>query len=648
MHLNGTTLLEQLWHHALQQPENTTNSLQEQYDGNKRVQLLYASNPCLSQPKDFYYLLKLARQLRELLLSWTSSDEKQIKECKKKLCKAFRVNQEFGHYFPNEQKQFEVDPHWTHIAEIHWQVRVLHQLKVTPNTLIDSCFLLYLLCLNCFQRLLVQRSDQYGFDQFQKFADDGVREDIEQDYSARFYQLHGPKLMGRPDLSTLEGRFAPKKSNEKNIKLLSHLLQGFLFYAEGEKLVEHHDDLNELAKRVAKISRPNLRLVAHFIKRPWKHEDGGFHYQGLREGLIEQGHLLIDLLNSNDALKEILTGIDAAANELEAPPEVFGTLYRFCRYHGIQNFTYHAGEDFEHLLSGIRAVYDAVTLLDLKSGDRIGHATAIGICPELWLNVMPELFFISQGEWLDNLLFLRKITLCEFGQCLPLADIENQIREISALIYDDQVSLEILQSSFKYRNLSPDVVNDYLETDCLSHTGWLNEEAILIKAMDKKVLKHLQINWYDNKVLSNKEELTEVNLSKIPPSILVSAQQFVQKIIADKHVVIETLPTSNVRISHYKSIAEHHVFRWLGLPGRKLEGDTEMLIALGSDDPGIFATDMRNEFYHLFCTLCHKYNCSPHEALAYVSRLNENGRIYRFDNKVIIKDFERQGLAEKA
>ena len=28
-------------------------------------------------------------------------------------------------------------------------------------------------------------------------------------------------------------------------------------------------------------------------------------------------------------------------------------------------------------------------------------------------------------------------------------------------------------------------------------------------------------------------------------------------------IVLETLPTSNVRISHYNSIKDHHVFRWL-------------------------------------------------------------------------------------
>lgn len=69
--------------------------------------------------------------------------------------------------------------------------------------------------MNCFQRILVQRDDQLGFDQFQKFADDGSREYFEKEYDVRFHQLHGPKINGKSDLLTLEGRFAPKNSRKK-------------------------------------------------------------------------------------------------------------------------------------------------------------------------------------------------------------------------------------------------------------------------------------------------------------------------------------------------------------------------------------------------------------------------------------------------
>lgn len=648
MHLNGTTLHEQLWHHSLLRPLETTNILQNEFEKNKRVQLLYSSNPYLNKPENFYHLLNMARELRELLLSWLASNEVEVKQRKKNLCDVLGNNREYNNSFPNEKKLFEIESHWVHIAEIHWQVRILNKLKAQPDALIDACFLLYLLCMNCFQRLLVQRSDQYGFDQFQKFAEDGVREDIEENFADRFYQLHGPKLNSRPDIATLEGRFAPKGNNGKNIKLLTSILHGFLCYAEGNKPIEHCDDLNSLALRVTEMSRPKLRLVAHFIKKKWKPSDGGYHFEALRNSLINQGSLLVELLSNTPALKSIVTGVDAAGNELEAPPEVFSSLYRFCRFNDVKNFTYHAGEDFEHLLSGIRAVYDAVSLLNLSNGDRIGHATAIGICPELWLQAMPERIYIKKGEWLDNLLFLRQVALSQYGEHISLDRFEGQIRSLSLEIYKETIPLEELQEAFKYRHLSPDIVCDFLNDDCLSLSGWLEEELNLVKSVDKKILECLMLRWFNQSVLFNSEEQVEINLTELPKSLLITAQQYVQRTIAKKHIVIETLPTSNVRISHYDSISQHHIFRWLGLPERKVAGDINMLVALGSDDPGIFATDLRNEFYHLFCALCNEFEYSPNEALALVSKLNENGRIYRFDYQNPFPEVSSKGLAEKA
>ncbi len=651
LHLNGTTLLEQLWHHSLIHPEEIIENLIEEYQSNDRVKLLYASNPYLSNPKEFYELLLIARNIRELLLSWLEGDDSALVNNKIRLCNILKVKEYIDTTFEFETKQFDVRSCYVHISEVHWQARVQYKLAESPSSLMDGCYLLYLLCMNCFQRLLVQRSDQYGFDQFQKFADDGVRENIESEYSSRFFQLHGPRLTGKPDLATLEGRFAPKKTLEKNEKLIRKIITGFLDYSEGESPVVHHDDLNSLSKRVKKITRPKFSLVAHFIKQPWSPSLGGSHYEALRAGLIDQGAALEQLFDAYPYLREVITGIDAAGNELDAPPEVFASFYRFCRYKGFKNFTYHVGEDFEHLLSGIRAVYDAVFLLDLKNGDRIGHGTAIGISPELWLKSMPDKIYLKRGEWLDNLLFLRKVALSEKGLNLSLNWIENQIHEISFNIFGSKIDLFTLQASFELRGLASDVVKDYLGSDTLAKTGWLFDEVKLIQKLSNNSLgplKLLKCRWFDDAILHASSELVELDLSRLSADILIQLQQYVQKKIVDSHVVVETLPTSNVRISHYKSINEHHVFRWLGVDTRKLEGDSNMLITLGSDDPGIFATDMRNEFYHIFGVLRSEFNYSPHDALSCVARLNDNGRIYRFNNDTIQQNIDSEGMGLKS
>ena len=100
--------------------------------------------------------------------------------------------------------------------------------------------------------------------------------------------------------------------------------------------------------------------------------------------------------------------------------------------------------------------------------------------------------------------------------------------------------------------------------------------------------------------------------------------------IADKKIIIESLLTSNVRISHYKSIHEHHIFRWLHIKDRAIDGDAKMRIVLGSDDPGIFATDLRGEYYHLFCSLKSHFGYSEDKSLESIKKIHENSQVYHF------------------
>lgn len=646
LHLNGTTLIEQLWNHALQHPDLILENLVK--ENNNRVQLLYSSNPYLSEPLEYYKLLKLARQLREFLLSWLYQDEKAVILAREILHKNILSGEEPS-YFPNEESYCSKIGHWSHISELHWQVKLQNELKsrIGNNSIYDSCYLLYVLSMNCYQKLLVQGSDQYGFDQFQKFADDGVREEVEAEYKSRFFQLHGPNVMGKPDLTTLEARFAPKKTLSKNEKLIKSILSGFLAYAKGECKLTQSADLDDLSKDILTINRPKLRLVAHFIKRKWVSTDGGYFYQNLRESLLVYGAVLIELLEQSPSLKKIITGIDAAANELDAPPEVFSSFYRYCKKNGFKNFTYHVGEDFDHLVTGIRAVFDAVNFLDLKNGDRVGHATAIGIDPKLWLNSMPEKIFIKRIDWLDNLLFIRKIALSNVEIDFSILKLEEEILKILEYLGLEK-NINIAQRVFDMRGLDPFVVKSFLFDETSSLVGWLSSELDMVSKYSYESLAFLHQRWFNEDCLKSAEELIEINMADTSSKLIIQLQQSVQRLISEKHIVIESLPTSNVRISHYKTVYEHHLFRWLRVPERRVEGDSDMLIALGSDDPGIFVTDMRNEIYHIFSTLRHQFNLDSHTALSYIKTLNENGRIYHFnyDSDVIRDRKEGYGIID--
>ncbi len=93
----------------------------------------------------------------------------------------------------------------------------------------------------------------------------------------------------------------------------------------------------------------------------------------------------------------------------------------------------------------------------------------------------------------------------------------------------------------------------------------------------------------------------------------------------DKKIVIETLPTSNIRISYYNQYKEHHILRWLGVNNSE---DPKPKVVVGSDDTGIFMTNLRNEYLHIYQMLEEK-SC-PISAFSKIEHLNELSKIYTF------------------
>lgn len=211
----------------------------------------------------------------------------------------------------------------------------------------------------------------------------------------------------------------------------------------------------------------DISLVAHFIKKAEKTQFTGRRYFQLRDDIMRKARILAAtqrrLKVSHPELAQRLVGKDAAANELETPPEVFAPAFRYLKRQGITATTYHAGEDFTHVLCGMRAVYEAFYFLGMGSGDRIGHATAIGIDPEICCGDAFTDIFCPQGVWLDSLIWLTWMLqqhpqLTELRPQIPsfVADIERIYRNI----YCNRCpELPVLWAAWQLRTLDPQVLN---------------------------------------------------------------------------------------------------------------------------------------------------------------------------------------------
>jgi hypothetical protein len=129
-----------------------------------------------------------------------------------------------------------------------------------------------------------------------------------------------------------------------------------------------------------------------------------------------------------------LRGLDIAGDENLIRNDVFAPVLRWLRRgflprdpiahnaRAAPNFhlSIHVGEDYPHPLSGMRHIDETVRFCELRTGDRLGHALAIGIEPARWVARQGDMV-LPVDEHLDNLVWAWHYA-CELSARLPLAN----------------------------------------------------------------------------------------------------------------------------------------------------------------------------------------------------------------------------------
>ncbi|WP_151960091.1 hypothetical protein [Acinetobacter bereziniae] len=660
LHLNGTTSAEWCWLRALYNPKQELHEFCEKYNQMHLVrELCHTINPELN-PESLNLWLKKARLLRCWLIAIADGRAEKYQEkfsqqrdnpkyiLPSNLAELLSLEENFP--FVDYTPSLYGSVNTLIEQETKWLYNIIKQLSQKPSKLIDRLLHLYLLMQNQYLQLVVQREDMYGFDQFQKYTFTDLRESAEKKYLYRFKQLSGNNAQ-RSNVHWLEGRFSPKNELQKNELILQNILKSYLSYLRSkdneilssDTLSTTLQKLDHEIKKVCTVgSRKYFRLtlVVHFIKESCNFKTGNrdYRHRKLRNKLKDQCNVLQETLRRWPKLSQWIRGIDAASNELHATPEIFAPFYRACKQYGILHRTYHAGEDFPHLISGIRQIIDVIDLLDFQVGDRIGHGTAVGIDPKLWIDTMPTQIVIQKGEWLLDLLviweLLKTKTQCYEASQKILKDINMLIGEIFQ--YDLNIKPETLLAQMKHRDLLPEFVFDAIDQKDEWHwqTSTFNdvwrEEAHLVAKVLKITKLDILVSWWrDEKVILRSKEFISVESNYLSVEVLIQLQQIVLGKIAQNRIVIETLPTSNVRISQYHHHREHHALRWMKIENFEQPNDPSIPISLGSDDPGIFSNDIVSDFYHLYAVLLEK-GLSDSEAMQKLRTVNERGKLYKF------------------
>lgn len=327
-------------------------------------------------------------------------------------------------------------------------------------------------------------------------------------------------------------------------------------------------------------------------------------------------------------------GLDVAGDENALKIAGFSPMLRWLRNTSIPSmlgdraspsfhFSIHAGEDYAHPVSGMRHVDETVRFCEMREGDRLGHALALGIEPSLWAKRQGEML-LPLDEHLDNLVWLWHYATVLSGR-LPLAQqvvplLERRIArfypkcdwcKIQYLNMDHNIQLESKDSQPQLiGHITPDILyrawlyrrNCYYRFQQLfnsmpitskekcalpdwsrladkdnvagqlymqRHSYLIDDESpqLVLIRVENEFETQEYIGVPDKQILRQHdvEPLTDI-IEDVETPAELEFMHALQDYLLDHYdqmgLIIETNPTSNIYIARLDKHAEHPIFRW--------------------------------------------------------------------------------------
>lgn len=363
-------------------------------------------------------------------------------------------------------------------------------------------------------------------------------------------------------------------------------------------------------------------------------------------------------------IRKVVRGFDVAGNENQLPIEVFAPSLRVLRsgfinpiepYAGYMRkpfLTVHAGEDYSHILSGLRAIDEAVEFCQMEEGDRIGHALALGVDVRDWA-IRQQTVYISLSDQLDNLVWLyhQAVSICliveRFNACLAL--IQQKIARYSNKVYGESISPEVLYQSWLFRRNEP---NENLILEYMEGFRWRPDQktietdrsgankiwqAYLNRSLESRENCDLVIAIeFESDVPSPWSQKDQVEvIREIELELYSAVQDFLLEKYSEKGLVLEACPTSNITIGRFTAYKEHPIYRWNSPVDSWLQ-DGEcfnrfgirkgpVAVCINTDDAGLMPTNLENEHRLLEVTAIQDLNVSPLLAENWINSIRLKG-----------------------
>lgn len=394
---------------------------------------------------------------------------------------------------------------------------------------------------------------------------------------------------------------------------------------------------------IVQRSFPRVGLVFHLLKK--KDEtipekcilDGMDDKEKLQFGIIEEKYCrqiesIRKLRDEVPGLDCYIVGIDAASLENATPVWVFVKAYSIARDSLLEQvgyanegnrslrFTFHAGEDFRHILSGLRRVDEAITFLKFHAGDRIGHGTALGTLPERWKQNNPFVV-LPRIEALENYIwayYLLSQDVFHFNSTL-MAYIEDRVHSLAREIYGSSqgISIQVLMEGYLRMFEESTEISDLCKA--------ANDVGFCKQVREEKCN---EILWNGEKIafarhcrkfLVQMEQPINYEVTEQDIQITETLQNLLCQKLSRNGIVVEINPSSNVAIGEIDKIIDNQIYR-LNRPNK----ENNVMVCINSDDPTVFHTNVSNELAYIYYGML--YNSVSREcALAWIDKVRECG-----------------------
>lgn len=521
---------------------------------------------------------------------------------------------------------------------------------------IATLFYAYLAYKNSFRTEIVQMNERVGFANFASY-EERKTDYILADYNHLLYKAAIEGFLEKGKDRFIEARVVPPKTEEDIV-----------------------ESINSYCNEIDKKYNKRYSFIFHFIKQrdEPKGEDFYRHYD-LRQTIKEQAYAIYQFRNNranwnrDNNLVEKVVGLDAANSEVFCRPEVYAQAFRFLRGHEIKideetedypkdlNVTYHVGEDYMDIADGLRAVEEAMLFLNMRNGDRLGHALVLGTDVRHYYEKRYYTICACKQVILDNLAWLHHKCIRLMGYTQLCGWLDIMFLKYFSEIYGkhDEKSDNIIDSYFideKNENLSDDV-NDYylswllrgdspiigseLASENLNNITSIIDKQWAYAGMNHQICAEVALkndrarqlfDAYHSYKYAKRGYLGDT--LTIPPTyrdewnlLLEKIQQQLLEKVEKRHISIECNPSSNFKIGEIERYDEHPILKFFNYGLSTPYPRHDIAVSINTDDQGVFATSLEREYSLMALAIernpTKEYENSPRAIWEWMDRVRE-------------------------